>query len=435
MSDLSLNMTLCRDGIGSEMYAFVKQLFPFCRSITGEGVRETLRHISQHIPLEIYEVPTGTKAFDWAVPFEWNIKDAYIKDKAGRRIVDFKRCNLHVVGYSIPVHEWMPLEEIKKHIFTLPEQPDLVPYRTSYYSREWGFCISHKQLASLTDQEYEVCIDSSLKEGSLTYGECVLKGAQAEEILLSAHVCHPSLANDNLSGIALNTFLAKELANTNHKYTYRFIFAPGTIGSIVWLSSNEGILDKIKHGLVISCVGDKGGPTYKCSRQGNALIDKAVRHVLNHSGMDAVIKEFSPYGYDERQYCSPGFNLPVGLIERSQYGEFPEYHTSGDNLDLVKAEYLLESYGLVKRILNVLENNDTYMNTNPKCEPQLGKRGLYKAIGGDNDAAAKQMAMLWILNQSDGTMSLLDIADRANLSFEIISETALILRQAGLLRS
>ena len=186
---------------------------------------------------------------------------------------------------------------------------------------------------------------------------------------------------------------------------------------------------------MISCVGDKGGPTYKCSRQGNALIDKAVRHVLNHSGMDAVIKEFSPYGYDERQYCSPGFNLPVGLIERSQYGEFPEYHTSGDNLDLVKAEYLLESYGLVKRILNVLENNDTYMNTNPKCEPQLGKRGLYKAIGGDNDAAAKQMAMLWILNQSDGTMSLLDIADRANLSFEIISETALILRQAGLLRS
>ncbi len=429
----NIQVALADNGVGEEIYRLVQTLFPICRSITGDGVRETLSHVRNYIPLELIEVPTGTSVFDWTIPQEWNIRDAYIKNIDGERIVDFRKSNLHVVGYSEPVRARMSLAELKKHLITLPDQPDLVPYRTSYYNKTWGFCLSHNQLKSLADDSYEVCIDSELKDGHLTYGEFVLEGRTTEEILISTHICHPSLANDNLSGIGLSTFLARNLQKSERRYTYRFVFLPGTIGSITWLSRNEAAAARIKNGLVISCVGDRGGPTYKRSRKGNAEIDRVVEHVLKLLGMQAVIEDFSPYGYDERQYCSPGFNLSVGLFERSKYGTFPEYHNSADNLEFVRPECLQESYDVIARVIAALENNHTYLNRNPMCEPQLGKRGLYATIGGDKDAARKQMAMLWILNMADGSQSLLDIAERANIPFNVIAETASVLEDGGLL--
>lgn len=436
MSSINTNIqtALADSGIGDEMYRLVQALFPVCRSITGDGVRETLHHVRNHIPIEFIEVPTGTAVFDWTIPQEWNIRDAYIKNLKGDRIVDFKKSNLHVVGYSEPVRARLSMGQLKKHLITLPEQPDLVPYRTSYYNKTWGFCLSQNQLDSMADEYYDVCIDADLKDGSLTYGEFVLKGATTDEVLISTHICHPSLANDNLSGIGLSTFLARNLAKCDRRYTYRFLFLPGTIGSIAWLSRNEAAASRIRNGLVISCVGDSGGPTYKRSRKGNAEIDRIVEHVLKHRGMPAVIEDFSPYGYDERQYCSPGFNLSVGLFERSKYGTFPEYHNSADNLEFVRPEYLQESYDIIAQVIAAVENNYTYLNLNPMCEPQLGKRGLYATIGGDKDAARKQMAMLWILNLSDGSSALLDIAERARIPFQVIAETASVLENSGLLQ-
>lgn len=442
MGDIDgLNMTggmlsadLFAPGLGEAMHSLVSELYPICRSITGEGVRQTLARVRDHIPLEVREVPSGTQVFDWTVPEEWNIRDAYIKNEAGERVVDFRACNLHVVSYSEPIHRKMSLADLRPRLITLPDQPDLVPYRTSYYNRTWGFCLSQRQLDALPEGQYEVFIDSDFSQGHLTYGEYVVPGASSDEILISCHVCHPSLANDNLSGIALATFLARQVEATAHRFTYRFLFIPGTIGSITWLAHNENRVDRIRHGLVLSCVGDGGGPTYKRSRRGNAAVDRAVEHVLKHCGRVAVLEDFSPYGYDERQYCSPAFNLPVGLFERSQYGKFPEYHNSADNLGFVRAEYLEESYRMVVGVLEILENDAAFLNTMPKCEPQLGKRGLYSAIGGDKDAARKQMAMLWVLNLSDGTHSLLDIAERAGIPFHTLFETTALLERNGLLR-
>lgn len=421
------------ENIGDEAYALAGKLYPICRSITGNGVRTTLEIIGSHIPIETYEIPTGTQVFDWTIPREWNISDAYIKNDRGERIVDFRKCNLHVLNYSIPVNKRVSLDELKHHLYSLPDRPGWIPYRTSYYKEDWGFCITHNQLMSLPEGDYEVCIDSSLEDGHLTYGECILKGESEDEVLISTHICHPSLANDNLSGISLITLLASNLARINHRYTYRFLFIPGTIGSITWLSRNENTVGHIRHGLVISCVGDNGGPTYKRSRDGNNEIDQVMQYVLQSASENTNIIDFSPYGYDERQFCSPAFNLPVGLFERSQYGQFPEYHTSADNLDFIQPEYLAESYQLIVDVLDTLENNRRYINNNPKCEPQLGKRGLYETIGGDNERERKQMAMLWILNQSDGKKTLLDIAIQSNLSFRIVKDTAQLLELSGLL--
>lgn len=424
------------ESVGEQMYALCRELFPICRSITGDGVRETLRIVGRHIPLELSEVPTGTQVFDWTVPKEWNIRDAYIRDSRGEKVVDFQELNLHVVNYSVPIRTQLPLEALKAHLFSVPDRPDLVPYRTSYYKETWGFCLAHERLLALEDGDYEVVVDSTLEPGALSYAECVVPGDSAEEVLISAHVCHPSLANDNLSGIALATYLARALSERPHRYTYRFIFAPGTIGSITWLARNEAVVPRIRHGLVVSCVGDSGGPTYKRSRQGSAEIDRAVGHVLSHCGRaGAKVEDFSPYGYDERQYCSPGFNLPVGLFERSKYGSFPEYHTSGDNLDFITVEALNDSYRWISQVISILEGNDRYLNTNPKCEPQLGKRGLYNALGGSNDSASTQMAMLWVLNLSDGDNSLLDIAERGGIPFETVHRAASLLEDAGLLVS
>jgi aminopeptidase-like protein len=427
------SLKLVTDNIGDELFAFAAKIFPLCRSITGDGVRETLREINAHIALDIHEVPTGTAVFDWTIPREWNIRDAYIKNGRGEKVVDFQKSNLHVMSYSVPVRKQMPLVELKRHLYTLPDQPELIPYRTSYYVENWAFCMAHSQLEALQNETYEVLIESSLADGHLTYGEYLHKGETADEFLFSTHVCHPSLADDNCSGIALLTYLAKRMARLKTRFSYRFLFVPGTIGAITWLARNEDNVKRIKHGLVVSMIGDGGGPTYKRSRRGNTQIDRAMIHALNHSGLSPTILEFSPYGYDERQYCSPGFDLPVGLFQRSKFGSIPEYHTSGDNLEFIRPDHLGSSYRLIADTINVIENDAVYRNILPKCEPQLGRRGLYGAIGGDKALASANMAMLWILNFSDGTYSLLDIAERADMPFEVVQRMAQLLNKHGLL--
>ena len=416
------------------MHALMRRLFPICRSITGEGVRETLRIIREHVPLEIREVPSGTKVLDWNVPHEWNIRDAWIKNAAGERIVDFKKLNLHVVSYSIPIKRRMRFAELKEHLFTIADHPDWVPYRTSYYKESWGFCLSENQLGQFNESdEYDVCIDSSLQDGSLTYGEYLLKGAGTEELLISCHVCHPSLANDNLSGISLAVELAKSMAEAPRRYSYRFLFIPGTIGSITWLARNEAVVPQIRHGLVLTCVGDAGHVTYKRSRRGDAEVDRAFAHILQHSGAPHRIIDFFPYGYDERQYCSPGFNLPVGVMMRSPHGEFPQYHTSADNLEFVRPEALEDSFTKLRGVIDVLEQNRVYLNLQPKGEPQLGRRGLYGMVGGENKKDW-EMAMLWVLNLSDGNSNLLDIAERSGLPFSVIYSAADALVRCELLK-
>ncbi|WP_119302671.1 DUF4910 domain-containing protein [Dongia deserti] len=419
--------------LGERIFALAEEIFPICRSITGDGVRETLRCLKRYIDLQVREVPTGTKVFDWTVPKEWNIRDAFVKNTQGERIIDIGSSNLHVLNYSTPIHGEMPLSDLKPHLFTLPEQPDLIPYRTSYYREAWGFCLSHNQLLQLPEGTYEVCIDSSLEDGHLTYGEFLCPGASEDEILLTAHVCHPSLANDNCSGLATLTYLARHLSAKNTRYTYRFLFAPGTIGAITWLARNEHKVGHIKHGLVVSCVGDGGGPTYKKSRRGDAPIDRAFCHVLRRIATTPNILDFSPYGYDERQFCSPGFDLPVGLFQRSQFGRFQEYHTSADDLAFIRPQHLASSYRMIAAVLHMLERDYRPVSANPKCEPQLGRRGLYEPVGGQTHTPDYTMALLWVANLADGRHSLLDMAERADLPFDLIVEVAQALRTKGLL--
>jgi aminopeptidase-like protein len=421
-------------GVGEQIFALAAKIYPICRSITGDGVRKTLHELSAHVGLQVHEVPTGTKVFDWTIPREWNIRDAYIKDARGEKIVDFARSNLHVVSYSVPVREKVSLAELKKHVHTLPAKPDVIPYRTSYYIEDWGFCMTHNLLESLRDELYEVVIDSTLTDGFLTYGEHLHRGDIEDEFLLSAHICHPSLANENCSGLALLAYLAKQLAGIQTRYSYRFVFAPGTIGAITWLARNRDKVHRIKHGLIVSMVGDGGGPTYKKSRCGEAYIDRSVTHVLRHFGMTSNIVEFSPYGYDERQYCSPGFNLPVGLFQRSMFGSCPQYHNSADDLDFISADHLTDSYRLIAAILEIIENDSTYRNTMPECEPQLGRRGLYDSSD-SAVARSNNLALLWMLNMSDGEHSVLDVAERANIPFAILNDAARILEKGGLLQN
>jgi len=418
--------------LGQEMHGLIADLYPVCRSITGDGFRRTMQRLQKEIALQVHEVPTGTQVFDWTVPKEWNIRDAYVRNSRGERVIDFRKHNLHVVNYSVPVRRRMGLQELKQHLHTLPGQPNLIPYRTSYYSENWGFCLSHQDFLRMEDGEYEVEIDSSLQAGYLTFGEYLIPGESSEEILISCHACHPSLCNDNLSGIAVASFLAKCLKGAALRYSYRFLFVPGTIGSITWLCLNEKRIPQIRHGLVLTCVGDRGGLTYKKSRRGNAEIDRAAAHVLRHLGGSHEILEFSPYGYDERQYCSPAFNLAVGCLMRTPHSRFPEYHTSADNLDFVAPEALADTVLQCLSIFSVLESNSLYLNRNPKCEPQLGKRGLYSAMGG-SEVKQLELAMLWVLNLSDGTSRLLDVAERSGQPFDLIKRAADLLEKHGLL--
>jgi aminopeptidase-like protein len=424
---------VCAAEIRQQMYALIELLYPICRSITGDGVRQTLQVIEQYIPLDVHEVASGKQVFDWTVPKEWNVRDAYIKAPSGEKIVDFHSCNLHLLNYSLPIQATLSLSALKEHLFSLSDHPDWIPYRTSYYHETWGFCLPHKQLESLRDGDYEVLIDTTLEPGYLTYGECYLPGETTDEVLFSCHVCHPSLCNDNLSGVSLVTHLARYLHSAPRRYSYRFVFIPGTIGAITWLSCNQSRLANIKHGLVVACVGDPGRMHYKRSRRGDAEIDRAVIHTLRYSGQNHEILDFVPYGYDERQYCSPGFNLPIGSLTRTPHGRYPEYHTSADNLDFVRPEALADSFMTYLAVVELLETNRKYVNARPYGEPQLGKRGLYRTLGGIRDAKTEEMAMLWVLNMSDGTHALLDIADRAGLPYRLIKQAAARLQEHGLL--
>lgn len=419
---------------GQRMYAMIEQMYPLCRSITGAGVRRTLDIVGHHLPLTIHEVPSGTQVFDWTVPDEWNIRDAYIKNPRGETVLDFQKSNLHVVSYSVPVHRTLTLDELRSHLFTLPDRPDSIPYRTSYYEKTWGFCLTHNELLGWQPGQYEVLIDSSLSPGSLTYGELTLPGTSDEIVLVSCHICHPSMCNDNLSGISLVTALAEELQHMPLRHTFVFLFIPGTIGSIAWLCANAEQAHKVTHGLVVNNVGDAGPLQYKKSRRGNADIDRAAAHILAHSGANFRVRDFDPYGYDERQFCSPGFNLPVGSLTRSAHGSFPEYHTSADNLDFVHPEYLADSLSKYMAIIDILERNRTYLNQKPFCEPQLGKRGLYRKMGGHSRSPSEEIAMLWVLNLSDGHHSLLDISERSGLNFVFIQGAADHLAKHGLLK-
>ena len=414
------------------MLSLIAELFPICRSITGDGVRQTLKILQKTIPLKLHEVPSGTKVLDWTVPPEWNIRAAYIKGPDGQKIVDWQESNLHVVGYSEPIHRKMPLGELQEHLFSDPEHPQVIPYRTSYYKPTWGFCLSHEQRNRLVPGEYEVVIDSSLEPGNLTYGEFYHRGHEKAEILISTHICHPSLANDNLSGIAIATHLAQITSQQKTRYSYRFLFIPGTIGSITWLAKHREQIANIKHGLVLACLGDGGELTYKQSRQEGAEIDQAVAHVFRSLFPKSTIRNFSPYGYDERQYCSPGFNLPVGCLMRTPDGEYPEYHTSADNLDFIQQQSLTNSLRCCLQVFAVLEENHYYRNTQPYGEPQLGRRGLYDTTGGAQHDKAQQMAMLWLLNYADGEHSLLDIANKSELPFPSLAAAAERLKEAGL---
>lgn len=422
------------NNIGNEMYELIKELFPICRSITGNGVRKTLKIIAKHIPLEIHEVKTGTKVFDWVIPKEWNINDAYIKNSKGEKIVDFKKSNLHVMGYSVPIHKKVSLNELRNHLYTLPDLPNSIPYRTSYYEENWGFCLKNSQYENLEDDVYEVVIDSTLENGSLSYGEYFLQGELKDEILLSCYICHPSMCNDNLSGISLLTVLAKMLHEKKLRYSYRFLFIPETIGAITWLCLNKNKVSKIKQGLVATCLGDSGKTTYKKTKHGDAEIDKVVEKVLIESNKPFEIKDFSPIGSDERQFSSPGFNLPIGSLMRSPYLYFPEYHTSNDNLDFVDPIYLYDSFRKYAKTIFILENNLTYLNLYPNGEPQLGKRGLQKTIGANQLKDSDLVPILWILNLSDDSNSLLDISSRSQINFESIKKAADILIKKGLLR-
>ncbi|HEY2711150.1 MAG TPA: DUF4910 domain-containing protein [Chthoniobacterales bacterium] len=412
---------------GEEMHALVARLYPIYRSITGAGLRQTLRIIQEQLPIDIREVPSGTKVFDWTVPKEWNIRDAWVKNAQGERIIDFQSHGLHVVSYSVPIHLRLGFAELRDHLFTVPDHPDWIPYRTSYYKENWGFCLSENQLRQFReDEKYETYIDSSLEDGHLTYGELHLEGEEDGEILISCHTCHPSLANDNLSGVAVAVHLARRLIGVPRRYSYRFLFVPGTIGAITWLARNENVTSRIRHGLVLTCLGDSSHLTYKRSRRGDAEVDRAFAHILKQSDEPHGLIDFFPYGYDERQYCSPGFDLPVGCVMRGRHGQFPEYHTSADNLKFVQPEALQDSFEKIGAVLQLLEENRTYINQNPKCEPQLGRRGL---LGGPDD-----LSLLWVLNLSDGRHSLLDIAERANLPFAMIKDAAAKLAGSDLLK-
>lgn len=422
------------DDPAAAMITLIEQLYPICRSITGEGLRESLRRIGREVPLELREVPSGTPAFDWTVPREWNVRDAYIATLDGRRVVEFARSNLHLLQYSTPVDRVVDRAELVRHLHTLPETPDWIPYRTAYYSEAWGFCLSQRQAESLTEDAYRVVIDTTLAPGHLTYGELALPGERPEEVLLSCHVCHPSLANDNLSGIAVAVALARGLMAAKRRYSYRFLFIPGTIGSLTWLAANEARVPLVKYGLVLSCLGDGAPVTYKASRRGDAAIDRIAAHVLQQSGAPYRLLPFTPYGYDERQYCSPGFDMPVGCLMRSPNGTFPEYHTSADNLGFIRPDALAHSLETLQRIVAVIEGDGRFLNLSPKGEPQLGKRGLYRPIGGQKEAGGfDQMALLWVLSLADGKHSLLDTAERAAMPFAAIRAAADALLEKGLL--
>ena len=415
---------------------YFDRLWPLNRSLTGNGNRETLKILSEIADIKITEVPSGTECFDWTVPPEWNVKEAWIKDNSGDIIADFKDNNLHLMGYSEKFSGYLSLIELKEHLYSLPGQPEVIPYLTSYYKNRWGFCLSHNQLLNLKDDTYEVKIDSELNpEGSMTMGEAILKGDTDEEVLLSTYICHPSMANNELSGPLVTSFIYNKLKEKkNRRYTYRILYLPETIGSIYYLSKQgEHLKNKLAAGFVITCIGDKGNYTYKKSRRGNTIGDRASELILKQTEKNYVIEKFFPTGSDERQYCSPGFDLPVGSLMRTRYGKYKEYHTSADNKEFISFKSMEDSVFKYLEILDVIENNFTYLNKMPYCEPQLGKRGLYPTIGSKKDTSEFVNSLMWILNLSDGTNDLIEMSDRSGIKFNILANAAADLMKSGLI--
>lgn len=410
--------------MGEQLYAWARELFPFARSLTGNGVRETLTYFRNIVPeLSIYEVPSGTPAFDWIVPEEWTIRDAYVADIGGNRIIDLHKNNLHVVGYSEPIDKTMCFSDLDQHLYSIPEQPNAIPYVTSYYKRWWGFCLTENQRAELKKQpnaSYHVCVDSSFSQGSLTYGELIIKGETEQEVLLSTYICHPSMANNELSGLVVAVGLARWLYEQPHRrYTYRILFLPETIGSIVYLNRHlEHMKKNTIAGYVLTCLGDDREYSYLSSRNGNTLADRVAKHVLGHHVASFKQYSFLERGSDERQYCGPGVDLPVCSIMRSKYGEYPEYHTSLDNLDFISPKGLQGAFDVLQKSLNLIENNFTY-KVNICCEPQLSKRGLYPSLS-TKDSSLQVRPMMNLIAYADGSHDLVDIA-------ELIGEDALTL--------
>jgi aminopeptidase-like protein len=417
---------------GAEIHELARRLMPIPRSLTGEGVRETLRVVGELVPLAVTEVPTGTPVFDWIAPREWNVAEAWIADASGRRIVDWRESNLRLLGYSHPVRTRLKGAELDERLYSLP---DRIPYRTAYWADTWGFCVTEEERRAIRpDEEYEVCVDTRLEDGSLTYAEALLPGESEEEVLLSTYVCHPSLANDNVSGIALLAVLGARLVERRLHRTHRLLFSPGTLGPLAWLSRSLERLDRVRAGMVVACVGDSGPLRYKRSRAGDTAVDRAAAYVLR-GRPGSIVADFVPWGGDERQFCSPGFDLPVGALTRTPHGLFPEYHSSADDLDLITAESLGDSLAATLEILDVLEDDRTYASRNPYGEPQLGRRGLYREVssGAPREEESFQRAILWVLNLADGGHSLLDVAERADLPFAVVADAATALRDADLI--
>ncbi|MGB3541283.1 DUF4910 domain-containing protein [Rubrivirga sp.] len=438
-SSASLSETSPR--VGEALHDDVAEILPLRRCITGDGLRATLAAIGRRVPIEVTEVPSGTDVLDWTVPDEWSVRDAYVALE-GRRVVDWQDSALHLVQYSQAFRGRLTFDDLRPHLHSLPDQPDLVPYRTSYYGDSWGFCLAHRDLEAIEsaagrDRVLEVVVDAEKRRGSMSYGEVVFEGETDAEILLSAHACHPALANDNAASIAVATMLAERLLDRpKPRHTVRFVFAPGTIGAITWLDRNRDRLDRIVGGFVLANLGDAGPMVYKRSRPGTlgtpAPADRALEVAARDLDVALEVRPFAPTGYDERQYGSPGFNLPIGRLTRTPHGEYPEYHTSGDDLDLVKPWALEESLFVLEAAVCALDADARYLNRKPHGEPQLGRRGLYNALGGPGASQAQQ-AMLWVLNLSDGEHSALEVAQRSGLPFDAVRRAIAALEDADLL--
>jgi aminopeptidase-like protein len=419
----------------SELDALARRLFPIRRSLTGPGVRETLAVIGERIPLTVHEVPSGTAALDWTVPREWTLRAAWVEDASGQRIIDVADHPLHVVGYSVPIDRVVDRAELLEHLFGLPDRPDWIPYRTSYYRETWGFCAPQRLIDALPEGSYRVVIDADLADGSLTYGEWRLPGETDDEVLITTHICHPGMANDNVSGMTVATGLGAWLASAPRRLSYRIVFIPGTIGSLTWLSRNRADLPRIRHGITLAGIGDRGDHTWKQTESEAAPIDRTVALALRDAGRPFTIRPFSPWGYDERQFNTPGFRLPVGLLMRTPHGTYPQYHTSADDLSFLDIAHVAESVELLGSIVGILERDRVTRNLAPEGEPQLGRRGLYGMMGGNSKVGLDEFAILWVLNQADGTHRLIDIAERSGLPFTQIAAAADALTGTGLLET
>lgn len=418
---------------GEEMHAWIARLLPLCRSITGEGLRETLRQLRVLTPVTLTEVPSGTDVFDWKVPLEWNVREAFVADATGRRIIDLERSSLHLVGYSTPVRRRMTLDELRPHLHTLPSHPQWIPYRTSYYDENWGFCLPQSTLDAMAHGTYDVVIDSTLAPGSMTLGECVLPGEVDDEVLVSAHSCHPSMANDNLSAMVVAAFLARTLGQFRRRFAYRFLFAPGTIGAIAWLALNPQARRRVRAGLSLACLGDSEPLTYHRTRRGDAELDRIAEVVLQRRPGGCRVLDFAPYG-DERQFCAPGIDMPVGVLTRSGHGASEMQHTSADDLGLVLPSSLAGSLRAALEVVHALESNALVLSLGRGCEPQLGRRGVYRDLAERPSRRLLEAALPWLMSLADGAHTIVDIARRSSIPFEVIEEAAGVLARHELLR-